>query len=78
MQILFWRKIFEDGHCLSPGLFAAPAPRPVLVSRALISYVKPIKIYLAFEPRSGRFCQLCSQGKLTMPKNEIENFDTKT
>jgi hypothetical protein len=23
-QMLFWRKIFEDGKCLSPGLFAAP------------------------------------------------------
>jgi hypothetical protein len=24
MQMLFWRKIFEDGHCPNPGLFAAP------------------------------------------------------
>jgi hypothetical protein len=24
MQMLFWRTNFEDGHCPSPGLFAAP------------------------------------------------------
>jgi hypothetical protein len=24
MQMLIWRENFEDGHCPSPGLFAAP------------------------------------------------------
>jgi hypothetical protein len=37
--MLFWRKIFEDGHCPSPGLFAAPYLE--FLELSLISYVKP-------------------------------------
>jgi hypothetical protein len=37
MQMLFKRKIFEDGQCPSPGLFAAPdLELPVL---SIISYL---------------------------------------
>jgi hypothetical protein len=50
MQILVWRKIFKDGNGPSPGLFAAPYLEfPEL---SLISFVKPIEKYLAFEPRT--------------------------
>jgi hypothetical protein len=55
MQMLFWRKIFEDEHCPSPWLLQPSTfyyfyYYPELL---LISYVKPIEKYLAFEPRTG-------------------------
>jgi hypothetical protein len=56
MQMLFWRKIFEDGHCLSPGLFAAPYLKLPEVS--FISYIKPMENILPLNPELG-------QGKLT-------------
>jgi hypothetical protein len=47
---MFWRKNFEDGNCPSLGLLAALYLEfPEL---SLISYVKPIEKYLAFESRS--------------------------
>jgi hypothetical protein len=50
MQMLFWRNYIEGGNCPSPGLFAAlEIDYPGL---SLISYVKPIEKYLAFEPQS--------------------------
>jgi hypothetical protein len=50
--MLFRRKNFEDGHCTSPGLFAAPYLE--LPELSLISYVcKTNGKYLAFEPRTG-------------------------
>jgi hypothetical protein len=46
-----WRKNFEDTNSPSPGLFSAPdLEYPEL---SLISYVKPIEKYLAFESRTG-------------------------
>jgi hypothetical protein len=51
MQMLFWRNNIEDGNCPSPGLFAAPELEYPGLS--LISYVKPIEKYLAFEPGVG-------------------------
>jgi hypothetical protein len=51
MQILFLRKNIEDGNCPSPGLFVAPELEYPGLS--LISYVKPIEKYIAFEPRSA-------------------------
>jgi hypothetical protein len=56
MQMLFWRKNFEDGHCPSPGLSAAPyLEYPEL---SLISFVKPIEKILRLSTGLG-------QGKLT-------------
>jgi hypothetical protein len=43
--MLFWRKNFEDGNCPRPGLFAA--------SFLIISSVKPIEKYFAFDPGLG-------------------------
>jgi hypothetical protein len=51
MQMLFLRKNFEDGNSPSPGLFEAQDLEYSELS--LISSVKPIQKYLAFEPRSG-------------------------
>jgi hypothetical protein len=54
MQMLVWRKNFDDGNdgnTPSPGLFAAPYLDFTALS--LISYVKPTEKYLAFEPRTG-------------------------
>jgi hypothetical protein len=48
--MLFWRKNFEDGNCPSLGLFAALYLE--FPDLSLISYVKPIVKYLAFEPRT--------------------------
>jgi hypothetical protein len=58
MQKLFCRKIFEDGHCPSPELFAGP-----LTELALISYarVTPMENILPLSPELG-------QGKLTTRK----------
>jgi hypothetical protein len=56
MQILFWPKNFEDGHCLIPGLFAAPYLE--LPELSLISYVKPIGKYLALAPDWDRVSSL--------------------
>jgi hypothetical protein len=53
MQMLFWRKNFEDRNSPSPGLFLAPDL--VYPELSLISYVKPIEKYLALEPRTGTF-----------------------
>jgi hypothetical protein len=52
--MLVWQKIFEDRNCPSPGLLAAP----YLAEFLLISYVKPIEKYFAFEVRTGTKCQL--------------------
>jgi hypothetical protein len=64
MQMLLWRKNFEDGNCPSTGLFAAPYLEfPEL---SLISYVNPIeKYHFAFEPRTGTEFKIYSQGKFT-------------
>jgi hypothetical protein len=56
--MLLWRKILEDEHCLSQ----------------LISYVKPIEKYIAFEPRTETKCQLHSQSKLTLIRRENRNI----
>jgi hypothetical protein len=54
--MLFWWKNFEDGNCPSLGLFAAPYLEfPEL---SLISYVKPIEKYFAFEPQTGNKSQI--------------------
>jgi hypothetical protein len=51
MQMLFWRKNFDDGNCPSSELFAVPYLEfPELSS---ISYVKPIEQYFALEPGPG-------------------------
>jgi hypothetical protein len=55
MQMLFWRKIFEDGHCPSPGLFAAPY---LELPELSFSCVKSIENILLLSPGLG-------QGKLT-------------
>jgi hypothetical protein len=57
MQMLFWWKNVEDGHCPSMGLFA-----DVLgVSGTLINFLcKTNRKNLAFDPRTGMV-----QGKLT-------------
>jgi hypothetical protein len=68
MQMLVWQNNFEDGHCPSPGLFAAPELEYPGLS--LISYVKPIEKCLAFEPRSGSKSQLHSQSKLITRRRE--------
>jgi hypothetical protein len=62
IQMLFWRNNIEDGNCPSLGLFAAPELEYPGLS--LISYVKQIEKYLAFEPRSG------SKSQLTTPRRE--------
>jgi hypothetical protein len=49
--MLVWRRNFEDGITPSRGLFAAPYLE--FTELSLISYVKPIEKYLAFEPRTG-------------------------
>jgi hypothetical protein len=68
MQMLVWRKHFDDRNFPSPGLFAAPYLEfPELL---LISNVKPIEKYFAFDPRTETKCQLHSQGKLTTPRRE--------
>jgi hypothetical protein len=51
MQILVWRENFEDGNTSSSGLFEAPYLE--FTELSLISYVKPIEKYLAFQPRTG-------------------------
>jgi hypothetical protein len=48
MQMLLWRKNFEDGHYPSPGLFAAPYLE--LPELSLIPYVKPMENVLALSP----------------------------
>jgi hypothetical protein len=46
-MLFFFRKNFEDEHCPSPGLSAAPDfEYPEL---SFVSYVKPIEKYLAVE-----------------------------
>jgi hypothetical protein len=47
--MLFWQKHFEDGSCPSPGLFAASYLE--FPEFSVISYIKPIEKYLAFEPQ---------------------------
>jgi hypothetical protein len=59
-------------NCPSPGLFAAPELEYPGLS--LISYVKLIEKYLAFEPRSGSKSQLYSQSKLTTLRRENEKI----
>jgi hypothetical protein len=59
---------FEDGNCPSPGLFEAPYLE--FLELSLISFVKPIEKYLAFEPRTGTKSQIYSQGKLTILRCE--------
>jgi hypothetical protein len=58
MQMLFWRTDFEDGMWPTPGGLLQPQTYnfyyyPELL---LISNVKPIGKYLAFEPRIGTKC----------------------
>jgi hypothetical protein len=57
--MLFWRKNYEDGNCPSLGLLQTRSYNfyyyPELL---LISYVKPIEKYLAFEPRTETKCQV--------------------
>jgi hypothetical protein len=72
MQMLFWRTNIEDGNCPSPGLF--PAPKVEYPELSLISYVKQIEKYLAFEPRSGSKSQLYSQSKLTKLRREFRQI----
>jgi hypothetical protein len=63
--MLFLRKNFEDGHCASLGLFAAPYLEfPEL---SIISYVKPIEKVLPLSP--GAHCAEMRKAK---------NSDTKT
>jgi hypothetical protein len=52
MEMLFWRKNFDDGNCPSSGLFAAPYLEfPEL---SLICYVNPIeKYFLPLSPGLG-------------------------
>jgi hypothetical protein len=49
--MLFWWKNFEDGKCPSSGRFAAFYSE--LPELSLISHVKSIEKYFAFEPRTG-------------------------
>jgi hypothetical protein len=72
--MLFWREDFEDGKCPTPGLLQPRYYNPEL---SLISNVKPVKKYLAFEPRRGPKCQLHSQGKLTTSRRENQKVRHK-
>jgi hypothetical protein len=51
MLMKFWRKIFEDGHCPSPGLLAVPYL--ALPELSLISNVKPKENILRLSPVTG-------------------------
>jgi hypothetical protein len=52
VQMLFWRKIFEDGSCPSLGLFAAPYLE--FLELSLVSYVILIeKNILPLSPGQG-------------------------
>jgi hypothetical protein len=62
--MLFWLKIFEDGHCPSPGLFALAALVPEF---SLISYLKPKENILPLSPgfRQGKLTTLrCESPKI--------------
>jgi hypothetical protein len=62
IQMLVWGKNVEDRNCPSPGLLAAAYLEiPELL---LISNVKTIETYFAFERRTGTKCQ--DRVKLTM------------
>jgi hypothetical protein len=65
MQMLFWRTIFEDVHCPSPGHFTAPYLW--LPELSIISCVKPMANFLPLSPGLG-------QGKLTMLRCEIRKI----
>jgi hypothetical protein len=72
MQMLFWRKIFEDEHCPSPGLFAIfAAPYLGFPELSLISYVKSIEKILPLSSDWERVSSLRWDAKM-------EKFDTKT
>jgi hypothetical protein len=62
MQILSWRNFFEDGQWTlsQSGTPAAPYLEFLLLSGALINFLKPIEKYLAFEPQTDTECQLHS------------------
>jgi hypothetical protein len=73
--MLFWWKNFEDGKCPSSGLFAALYSEfPEL---SLISYVKPIEKYFAFEPRIYSQIYRYSQDKLTTLRCENRKIQKK-
>jgi hypothetical protein len=63
MQMLFWRKNVEDGHCPSPGSLQPP-------ELSLISYVKPMENILPLSPRLG-------QGKLATLRCENQKIRHK-
>jgi hypothetical protein len=68
MEMLVWRKNFEDRKCPPP---AAPDLEFVLLSGALTNFLcKTIRKIFALEPRTGTKGQLHSQDKLAMPRRE--------
>jgi hypothetical protein len=69
MQMLLWRKIFEDGECPSLGLFAAPYLE--LQELSSISYVKPTEKSSLWAPEWNWVSSLRWDAK-------IKKFDTET
>jgi hypothetical protein len=55
----------------------APYLEFLLFSVLLISYLKPVEKYLAYEPWTGTKCQLHSQSKLTTPRRENQKIQHK-
>jgi hypothetical protein len=71
MQMLFWRKIFENKHCPSLGLFAASYLE--LLELSLISYVKPMENILPLSPGlvQGKLTMLRCENRKIRKENEI-------
>jgi hypothetical protein len=71
-----WQENFKKWKHSKSGLIAAPYLEfPELL---LISNIKPIEKYFAFEPRTGTKCQLYSMVTSLRRDAKIEKFDTKT
>jgi hypothetical protein len=66
MKILFWRNNIEDGNSVA---LCSSGVR-VSAGLSLISYVKLIEKYLAFEPRSRSKSQLYSQSNFPTLRHE--------
>jgi hypothetical protein len=77
MQMLFWRKNFEDGHGPSPGLFTAPYVE--LPELSLISYVKPMENILPLSPGLGKgeLTTLRCEHRKIRHENEIQKANER-
>jgi hypothetical protein len=78
MQMLFWRKNFEDKNCPSSGLL-----QPRRVSGALISFLSKTNRKNLAGLGLNSYSLICSQGKLTMlrcekSKNSAQKRDLKS